>query len=133
MKICREFDFGFNSLILVIKSHLCEHNAHLIQACVCGFILILNVWMHVPEEKLLIIFVCKLKSDTLSCRFSLCSKLIIRSDNTIEDLRIENLDFHFQSLIRVKFYNSNHLRNWKQLYLRSISIHWALHKSTLQM
>ena len=82
------------------------------------------------HEQLLVVFICKLEPDALGRRFSLCSELIVCSDNAIEDLRIQNLDFHFQSLTRVKLNNANNLRNWKQLCPRSISIHWAQHRST---
>ena len=130
MEFCREFDFCFNSCILVIKSHLCEHNAHLVETRIDSFVLVLNVWVHVSEEQLLVVFICKLEPDALGRRFSLCSELIVCSDNAIEDLRIQNLDFHFQSLTRVKLNNANNLRNWKQLCPRSISIHWVQHRST---
>ena len=130
MELFREFDFCFNSCILVIKSHLREHNAHLVEACIDSFVLVLNVWVHVSEKQLLVVFICKLELDALGRRFYLRSELIVCSDNAIEDLRVQNLDFHFQSLTRVKLNNANNLRNLKQLCPRSISIHWAQHRST---
>jgi len=98
MELSRELDFRFDLSKALDERLLCQLDAHLVYASICGFVLILNVGVDVAEEQLLLILVGQLQTDSLRGWFSFFSKSVVNFDDVVEHFAVQDLYLHLESL-----------------------------------
>ena len=99
MELSREFNFSFDKLDVLAKSHLSQLDTKGELPALVDFVLILHVRMHVSEEKLLLVFVGKPQTDTLIGLVPLHLQVVVRFHDVVENLLVQHLDFHFKGVV----------------------------------
>ena len=98
MEFSAELDFGLDELIVITECHFCQLNAKGELTALIDLIFVLNVWMHITKEQLLVICIRETHAHTLIRRGTLLSKSIVSFNNIVKDYLIKHLHFHFESL-----------------------------------